>query len=839
MKPSKGQRILAVMLCALLAFSAAFYFPQQQARADTIDNIVSELNKVYTMLNEDPAGKNAVNNAKEETAALPSDPASDPWPAVFSLLPTTAFEANFGGGDNAKQAIVNLLRDAAALTYSTDGAALRTELGNFKTTHQDTVNKILESGFTTVDELYDFLFVKAKAKAPDALSGLTSTDLNKILAGNYTDSVKNWTREALKLSDTAFFGGKFQTKLGLIGWSIDSLVDAKEEIRKVVDPDYKAEKALLKAYVRSESKFYKDGNPLSAVSLSAGCSTPCELQLLGINPDSDIGSVINLFLKWKTGAESIAKVEGGNLKAVAAGQTTLIAYKNDPATDWIFKGTVTVSAPSGGGGGGPGPTPSPVPSIDETLEQLAAGEITPEQTAGQLSTIVSELKPEEITGEVKSQIQDAVSTIMEKAGTIPADGLATTTTGQSTRVEVGTEAIAAALARLNAVNQELAAVLSLEGIERPEINVVLNLSDVNTKVLIVRYPRESLPADADLEVISPAAKIIIQGKKTTTASIGNLLASSSASWLAAADNAAQQVEVEINTLSTQEVSPLISRLPSTAAEKMTLAGKVVRAEVKTVRGNTSSAYTGPVRIKLFYEQSRVKDTELLGGYAYNETTGKWDYAGGKVNTKEKTVAVKKSGLNNYAVMEYDRTFSDAATHWAKREIKVMAARHLVKGSGAEIFSPDRQTTRAEFAVILARMMNLAADPAAAGRFADIPANAWYRGMVGAAAKAGLVAGTGATTFAPNDPITREQMAAMITRLMAKQPGGLTITDQEANNILAALSDASAVSSWARKSVALMVRENVMNGRQVNTFVPAGKSTRAEGTVVLYRVSNKI
>jgi len=212
MKPSRVQRILAVTMCALLAFSVAFYFPQQQASADTIDNVVSELNKVYTMLNEDPAGKSAVAAAKKNTAALPNNPASAPWPAVFNLLPTTAFGSEFVGEEaDAEQAIVNLLRDAAALTYSTDSATLRTELERFKATHQGTVNKILGSDFTTVDELYDFLFVKAKAKAPNALSDLTTDDLESILAGNYTDSVKNWVRGALILADNDF-GGKIPEK---------------------------------------------------------------------------------------------------------------------------------------------------------------------------------------------------------------------------------------------------------------------------------------------------------------------------------------------------------------------------------------------------------------------------------------------------------------------------------------------------------------------------------------------------------------------------------------------------------------------------------------------------
>jgi len=131
----------------------------------------------------------------------------------------------------------------------------------------------------------------------------------------------------------------------------------------------------------------------------------------------------------------------------------------------------------------------------------------------------------------------------------------------------------------------------------------------------------------------------------------------------------------------------------------------------------------------------------------------------------------------------------------------------VAGVGDNKFVPDTTITRAEFAVIVARMAGLTANPGGAERFSDVPAGAWYRGMVGAATVAGLVYGTGENSFAPDKPITREQMATMMARLMAKNGLNMTVSDREAVELLAGFNDAAAVSPWARTSVALMAREN--------------------------------
>lgn len=139
-----GKKLLALTLSLALTLGVVFCFPPGRAEADTIGDVVSELQKVYSWLDKDPTGKAEVAKAKNNAEDLPINPSEDPWLDIFNELPTTEFESKFGSPDQAKQAIVNLLHEAAVLSYSTDAGTLRSRLESFKSTHQATVTKILE-----------------------------------------------------------------------------------------------------------------------------------------------------------------------------------------------------------------------------------------------------------------------------------------------------------------------------------------------------------------------------------------------------------------------------------------------------------------------------------------------------------------------------------------------------------------------------------------------------------------------------------------------------------------------------------------------------------------------
>lgn len=183
-------------------------------------------------------------------------------------------------------------------------------------------------------------------------------------------------------------------------------------------------------------------------------------------------------------------------------------------------------------------------------------------------------------------------------------------------------------------------------------------------------------------------------------------------------------------------------------------------------------------------------------------------------------------------------FNDINGHWAQKEIEFMAASGYVSGAGENRFSPDSLISRAEFVSILTRMAGLTVQADGKVQFSDVPSDAWYRSAVDAAVSNGIVNGIDKSSFAPGSPVTREQMAKMIEQLMAQKQMNATISDVDAGKVLSAIADSGDISSWAKVPVALMIKEELMKGRENNRFVPRGNASRAEATAVLYRVLQK-
>ncbi|MDQ0286883.1 hypothetical protein J2Z49_002000 [Desulfofundulus luciae] len=308
---------------------------------------------------------------------------------------------------------------------------------------------------------------------------------------------------------------------------------------------------------------------------------------------------------------------------------------------------------------------------------------------------------------------------------------------------------------------------------------------------------------------------------------------------------AAQLQVKAQKLSSIEARDLVKPV----ADKLKLVGDVYELDVLAVKkdGTAQKIAQLPDCLVMLPVPAEAKEAAAGGRvkvYRYNESKKIWEEVGGTYDPAAGIITFKAEHFSKYALMETStppalKTFADIAGHWAQKDIEFMATKGYVAGVGDNKFAPEAIVTRAEFAAILARMAGLMAEPDGAKRFNDVPQNAWYCGMVGAAAKAGLVRGTGEHSFAPNEPITREQMAAMMVRLMAREGQDMSIGEADAARILAGFEDAASISPWARNSVALVVREQVMRGRALARFIPAGNTTRAEATVVLYRVWQKL
>jgi len=336
-------QVLVLILLSVILFGVVSINGPTRASAYTIDDAITNLQEVYDKLNQDPIGKSAVIAAKSNLQNITGDPASGPWPGVFSYLYNEAVRSRLQCTElEAKQKIINFVRDLAAMQYSSNSTELRSHIDSFKLAHSTTITRLFGNDFT-VDDLCNY-FLSAKNHIPGAISQSPQGLLN-IAMGNYLyirQYEKVWICSALNSAATGRYS-TFPGKLSAIGWSIDKLVDAKDRVSNQVDPNLVAEIALMKAYVRSETKLIVDGSPLppgSAIVLIKGTSVPCTLSILGY-------AQAGLIASWLTDNASIARIENGNLIAVGPGTTRVIAYNRDPNNEWAYIAAVIVPGPPG------------------------------------------------------------------------------------------------------------------------------------------------------------------------------------------------------------------------------------------------------------------------------------------------------------------------------------------------------------------------------------------------------------------------------------------------------------------------------------------------------------
>lgn len=171
-------------------------------------------------------------------------------------------------------------------------------------------------------------------------------------------------------------------------------------------------------------------------------------------------------------------------------------------------------------------------------------------------------------------------------------------------------------------------------------------------------------------------------------------------------------------------------------------------------------------------------------------------------------------------------FTDVpANHWAKAAIQYAYDNGLMTGVSDTAFAPEATTTRAMIVSMLARMENVTS--AADAGFADVAASDWYATAVNWAAANGIVSGISDDTFAPNDPITREQLAAMLMNV-AQWKG----QDISARADLSDYTDAP--STWASEAVQWAVAEGLLAGVTDDQLQPQGQATRAQVAAIMQR-----
>ncbi|SDP04887.1 ZU5 domain-containing protein [Paenibacillus sp. yr247] len=251
------------------------------------------------------------------------------------------------------------------------------------------------------------------------------------------------------------------------------------------------------------------------------------------------------------------------------------------------------------------------------------------------------------------------------------------------------------------------------------------------------------------------------------------------------------------------------------------------SDVFDISKDITGEFSKPVQITLPFDKNNVDmNLSTVSIYWFNEDTKKWiQLDNPQVDSDNNTVTGSVNHFTKFAVLATAKpaipTLSDTKGHWAEKSIQEMIQMGSIKGYPDGTFKPDNNITRAEFVSIIVKAFKLKEQEGKV--FADTVSH-WAKKLIATAAANGIISGYSDTTFGPNDPITREQMAAIIVKAVQIE----VVTEGKTYN------DQLEISEWAKAAIATATSKGLMNGYQDGTLKPKGNSTRAEAVTVILR-----
>ena len=233
----------------------------------------------------------------------------------------------------------------------------------------------------------------------------------------------------------------------------------------------------------------------------------------------------------------------------------------------------------------------------------------------------------------------------------------------------------------------------------------------------------------------------------------------------------------------------------------------------------------------------LPDDEALTKESLKQIQDAIDEAAQAKNAAELNKALEelKDAVREMKIVSND--FTDVKKDaWYAPAVDYVEAAGLMNGVGNSKFDPEGKMTRGMVVTVLYRMVG---DPDVTGvktTFTDVPKDAYYADAVAWAFDNGIVKGMNAKTFAPNDPVTREQMSAILMRFYGVDT---EVTDEMQPALKKALAgkftDAAKISDWATLAVATCVETGLMKGDAAKTFRPLDSMSRAECAQILYNM----
>lgn len=223
--------------------------------------------------------------------------------------------------------------------------------------------------------------------------------------------------------------------------------------------------------------------------------------------------------------------------------------------------------------------------------------------------------------------------------------------------------------------------------------------------------------------------------------------------------------------------------------------------------NESGRFVHPVALLLRWETTNVKDSRKTAVYR-KSTDEKWIFAG-QSNRYSYGLALSIVQPGVYAVHEFAPSFTDLAAHWGRDAIEVLAAQHVVNGTGNGLYTPNASITRAQFLVMLDRL---------------IPNHEGQKGDFANVDRSRKSAGH------DKELITRAEMVHLLVRKTAADAGHVAKSS---------FTDISYLSQAEQAAIAYAVEHGWVQGIGGDRFGSDLTSTRAQAAMLLYRYMKSV
>ncbi|OEH84923.1 hypothetical protein BHU72_06950 [Desulfuribacillus stibiiarsenatis] len=432
---------------------------------------------------------------------------------------------------------------------------------------------------------------------------------------------------------------------------------------------------------------------------------------------------------------------------------------------------------------------------------------------GSRSQVAKELQ------EVQKAIQDTAQTAIQRAGVTMVSSEGLQKQGDQVTAKVTVDTILTSANQVSQATQEINATLNKE-------QIIVNKSfETSVRIAIPKEDGTNVAtAVIPFTAMQEVANKNIQG-------IGIQIQTANITIQTGIFNGTRGADI---TISAGRIES--SQLSAVARQNVPSSSNVVELKI-ALDGQNIRQFQKPVKVEIPYTLKAGENPKTITAF-YLKDDGSIEAVGGNYNEATGNVEFVTNHFSKFFAMPASRSFVDTSSiTWANDAVSTLAGKGIIRGVGlnaeksGELFNPNANVTRAEFASMIVRMLKLDGSQTTTP-FADVKESAWYADAIRAAYANGIINGKSATAFDPEGKITRQEMAVMIARVLEQQ-GYRATTSQEHN-----FPDSSVIATWAQAGVALVSREEIVTGMGDGSFAPTANATRAQTAVMLYRLLGK-